>query len=264
MQKYLLFFLACMFSLAAYGQRSTTINVSTHKLNCTTALISAEEAGNSQWGWWDAWHEKKARGDVFQTPHIFNFVEPGEYTLVVYWTDGDVDHNPPTDGIAIEKIQVQNYVQEISYLLMERDFKDWNCLSCPWLCVFDGNSYVKQEEVIKDVVGRKNQSTTVVTLAPEALIDGKVRIQIREEKDEVSYLDQIVLKVGEQEFVASNKKSELGSIDGNYLSLSKGDVVELEFDLPENVAGTLEVHATGYYEPDPEFMERMTAELLKR
>ncbi|TAG56324.1 MAG: hypothetical protein EAZ29_03125, partial [Runella slithyformis] len=69
------------------------------------------------------------------------------------------------------------------------DFKTWYCLSCPFLCVWNGNEYAKMTEVIKDVVGKKAETTTKTTLAYTQIINKTLKIRIQEEKEETSYLN---------------------------------------------------------------------------
>ena len=143
------------------------------------ALISDEDAAKGEYGWWSIWQELNGNSTVASAPTTFK-PEPRTYTLVVYW----VNNNDRSDGIALEKIHIAPYITEINYSFHQDDFTEWNCLSCPWLCVFNGTTFDKQEEVIKDVVGFENRTTTAAKLSPSAVIDGKVRIQIKEEKHE--------------------------------------------------------------------------------
>lgn len=252
-----------MVGLMVFGQRETFVHVSTSGLNCSVALISDAESGGRQYGWWDAWHDKKEKRQVKDAPCTFEDVQPGKYTLVVYYKDSQTN-GAQSDGIALENLEIGSYTTMINYTFQKYDFKDWNCLSCPWLCVFDGEKYNKQEEVIKDVVGYKNRTTTSASLSAASIIDGKVRIQIREEKDEISYLDQVVLKIGDQLVQANESDTRLNDQDDSFYDLHKGDVVNLEFDVPAGTTEEMEVQVTGYYHPEPGFMEAVTARLLER
>lgn len=263
----------CMIAASLYGQslkremalgsKGTVITVNTPNANCLVALISDEEAGSGQYGWWSVWHEMKEQGTAKTSPAVFQNVPAGDYTLVVYLDNAEYEGDGSSDGIALENIHVGSYLTQVTYTFQKyRDFKDWNCLSCPWLCVYDGEGYVKQEEVIKDVVGYENRTTTVAEIAPEAIIEGQVRIQIREEKDEVSYLDRVVLQLGDQVLLPIASDERLHEADDSFLDLHKGQSVELAFDIPEGYEGPLEVKVTGYYHPSPEFIAEITARLL--
>jgi hypothetical protein len=240
----------------------TTIKVKTEDAECRVALISDQEAKAGEYGWWSVWQELNRDNRTASTPTEFT-AEPGTYTLVVYWEN----NNDRSDGIALEKIHLAPYVTSINYTFSPSDFTEWNCLSCPWLCIYDGKDYVKHSEVLKDVTGYENRTTTTTSIDPSLVIDGKLSFQIREEKDEISYIDQIRLKVGDQYLSVSADRDAalLSATDDEFLMLKKGQQINLSVEMPSswNASTPLVLEVTGYYHPEQAFMTEITNKLLK-
>ena len=136
--------------------------------------------------------------------------------------------------------------------------------------VFDGKYFNKQEEVLQDVTGYENRTTTKSTIDRNAIIDGKIKLRIQEEKDEVSHIDQVALRIGEKLYFAkaTSKKSSklLQSKNDKFLQLKKGEFVDLEFSIPTDIdpKSDISLEVFGYYIPDQEFMAEVTAKLLAR
>ncbi|MCB0289117.1 MAG: ankyrin repeat domain-containing protein [Calditrichaeota bacterium] len=241
-----------------------SIRVNSYK-SCWAMLISQEEAtAGGGYGWWSVWHRRKAAQQYHQTPYVFSNVASGTYTLVVY-DPASVNYNPNSgvadqrsDGVVLDKL---DYTGEgLDYYFEQADFKAWNCLSCPWLYVFDGARYRRAGEVLQDVVGRENCTSTRLALASGDVIGRRLSIRIQEEKDEISYLDQVTLEVDGVSYPAfrnGQAPQELQAIDGRFLRLAKGEAVELSFELPvpPDAASRLELRVHGYYEPDREVIE---------
>ncbi len=226
------------------------------------AVIPDSYAGGFQYGWWDAWHALKDAGNYVWAPFTFRHLPPGGYTLVVYDPSTQNMQNIPegaSDGVVIEKINLQPGQQHF-FIFTDADFVDWNCLSCPWLYVYDGEDYVRTAEILKDVVGASSKTTTVFTMNAEAILEGRVRVRIQEEKDEITYLDGLTLVVDGQRLQAQvdgQVKAELLAHDGDYVVLHKGDAIDIEFTLPEGVTSTdtIQLEAHGYYEPDQSMLD---------
>lgn len=255
-----LFALVAVFFLGGQLQLSaqTLVTVNVNGVSCQAAMISDAEAENGQYGWWSTWHDKK-KNNAPMTPTAFE-LSPGTYTLVVYYDSRGAN----SDGMALEKISISSYMKSLTFELNTSDFTEWNCLSCPWLCVFDGKEYNKHSEVLQDVTGFDNRTTTITQLDATTVVDGKVRLRIQEEKDEISFIDQIRLKVGDEYLTA--QKSQLDAKDNDFLRLEKGEKVDLEFTMPDSWTQdqNLQLEVSGYYDPQAEFLAEITRKLLER
>ena len=240
---------------------------------CWAALISAEEAEGMEYGWWSAWQKIKENKKYQQTPCDFKNIKPGKYTLVVY-NPASVDFDPnngnpdeASDGVVMEEIEIKANTN-LKYNFGKADFKDWNCLSCPWLYVFDGKEYVRTTEILKDVVGEKTRRKTTFELKTTDLMDGKLKIRIQEEKDEITHLDQLLLKVNGKVYAACQTngaiKEELTVSDNRFVILKKGESIDIEFSVPEKLAPGTEIilESEGYYIPDKEFLRAVYLKYL--
>ena len=277
MKKTLLFFAIIFVSqLVVKSQTIATVTVTTPPFDCWVSLISSNEAAAGEYGWWSVWKDKKNSKNFAIANESNNYsvtlpADAGNYTLIVYRKGANYETDG-SDGVVIEEIVCDVWYDEewgssLKYEFKKGDFVDWNCLSCPWLYVFDGNKFVKKTEIIKDVVGKENKQTNLYQLEASSVIDGKLKLKIQEEKDEISYLDKIALKVNGVYYPAllsdGNKHSLLLKEDNEYLTLVKGENIELEFLIPTNIKiESIELEATGYYEPSKEFISEVYQKCL--
>jgi uncharacterized Zn ribbon protein len=86
--------------------------------------------------------------------------------------------------------------------------------------------------------------------------NGLVKLKVCEEKDELSYIDEIVLIIdGHTVYPVqdSEKAYAVSYIDHEYLVLKKGDTVEFFYEIPVKLSGSTVwmVRSTGYYIPEP-------------
>ncbi|MEE2644989.1 MAG: hypothetical protein VYD19_08655, partial [Myxococcota bacterium] len=225
-------------------------------------MIPHEEIGSSQYGWWSVWHERKERAPTF-APHTFSDLKPGKYVLIVYDKNGEA-----SDGIVLEELEVRAGAK-IELEFNRSDFTEWNCLSCPWLYFSNDGTWVRGFEILEDVVGVAQQTTRRYDLSAYPLSGRELRLQIREEKDEVTYLDQLILQVGDQLITPRAEGRELNAltaVDQRHVILRKGEQLELVYTLPAGAAldakRTLIAH--GYYEPEREMILSAYLRLTQR
>ncbi|MCP3973468.1 MAG: hypothetical protein GY720_03130, partial [bacterium] len=126
-----------------------------------------------------------------------------------------------------------------------------NLAACPYVYVLGVEGEELIGEILRNVRGRDAYTTQGLELPTQ---HGLLHIQLREEKEEVTYLDAIALLVDGEKILprACGDGSDLGhcSIDGISLRLDEGDVLDLWFEVPPG-ATSLELNATGYYVPTP-------------
>ncbi len=135
--------------------------------------------------------------------------------------------------------------------------------ACPWVYVeapaSRGVVWEKRVEIIQNLHDKRFERTQKVRLGTvTAVSDHEIALQIREELDEVSYIDAIWIELDgdSRRILPSSSLGEVGSlrkIDGDYLVLHKGDVVEIAFRDARFVAGgdySFVISATGYYETE--------------
>ncbi len=273
MKKIFLIVLLSTFSLSLWSQNVKKIVVNSEIPGCWAAIITEAEAKSNEngYGWWSAWQRIKEAKNYKITPAVFKNIPKGKYIIVIYNpASKEFDPNAgipgqTSDGVVLEEVDIQD---SETFNVNKDDFKDWNCLSCPWLYIWDGADFVRKNEVIKDIVGKANEQTTFTTLPPTCVINQKVRIKIQEEKDEISYLNQVVLKVGNKVYLPQTNiqvANQLQKSDNLYHQLKKGEMIELEFELEEAVENTAKMvlETKGYYEPDRIFLEEVYHKYLK-
>ncbi|WP_299463965.1 hypothetical protein [uncultured Microscilla sp.] len=263
-QLFLSLLMACCLSLGQLSAQTIKINAYT---KCKVALISAQEVKDAgRYGWWSAWQTKKKSKDYKDTPCTFKNIVPGVYTIVVYNPKASTSTDKG-DGVVLEKITVGKKFNLKAYY-NAGDFRDWNCLSCPWLYVYDGQCFMKKTEILKDVVGAKNKTTTVYEVDPQAIKNGVLKIKIQEEKNEITHLDQVQVRLNGQTYLPQEQATlaQLAHNDGQYQKLKKGDAITLTFQLPAHLkpSDKIRLESTGFYIPDAQFLEAVYQKYLIR
>lgn len=133
-------------------------------------------------------------------------------------------------------------------LRMAIELTDADGWACPWLYVFDGQTFERRTEILRNVRGAEQKQTEITTLDPVTVVDGAVVLKITEEKAEITTLDALALSVGGVTVLAEGYPA-LGAEDGDVLVLEPGESVILRFLIPAGVqGGPVSVIATGYYE----------------
>jgi hypothetical protein len=126
--------------------------------------------------------------------------------------------------------------------------------SCPSLFQFINESFKPVGTLIPgNDSKRKNWSDTL------KLDHFSNEFELRELEDETSYIDQVSLlyqdTVTNSRFIFSSTNSLLKQNDGRYLQTTKGEKVDLRFDIPKGKLlnkGRIFVVSKGYYVPTPQ------------
>jgi hypothetical protein len=139
----------------------------------------------------------------------------------------------------------------ITITLTDRD--GW---ACPWVYVFNGQTFARRSEILRNLNAKTLETTQRAPLGVVSAQNGLIRLQIREEKPETTYLDALYLEVAGTPVWPEPHQRLLVSVDQNYLVLRPGDVYELTFDVSDlagdGVLVEAAVMATGYYDTLPE------------
>ena len=121
--------------------------------------------------------------------------------------------------------------------------------ACPWIYVFNGDKYEKKVEILQNIVGKENEQNQIVLIGKIFIKNNLVKIQIREEKNEISYINQISLIINDEKIYSDN--NILSSVDEKYLILKKGDICDLNFFIPTHLIEYMDedtyIEATGFY-----------------
>ncbi|MCU0444647.1 MAG: hypothetical protein MUE85_06980 [Microscillaceae bacterium] len=268
MKKLWLLSIFCLVLVSGWAQTAKKIVVKSAIKGCWAAIISEEDAKKpeNEFGWWSAWQRIKAEKKYKTTPATFKNVPKGKYVIVIYNpASKSFDPNAgipeqASDGVVLQEVNIE---ESKTFSVEQADFKEWNCLSCPWLYVWNGQEFVRQAEIIQDIVGKKSEQNTYTSLSPQCVLNQRVRIRIQEEKDEISFLNQVVLQVNDCLYYPT--QATLQYADSEYFTLKKGEAIELDFwlDAPLNQSAKLQIIARGYYEPDKKFLSEIYHKYLK-
>lgn len=129
--------------------------------------------------------------------------------------------------------------------------------ACPYYYLFDPvlQTYVKQGEIMQNLVGRASEALQEETIPARFITDGRLRVSIREEKHEVSFINYLALQVGDRLIPpepTAGVTASLARWDEDYLRMSTGDEVTLVFDVgPVGPTEPMRLLSAGYYEPTP-------------
>ncbi len=133
---------------------------------------------------------------------------------------------------------------------------DWNGWACPWLYVFNGRSFERRTEILRNVRGKHNEQTEVSHIGLVEIIDGSVILKVAEEKAEVTFIDALYIVADGVQVRAeadSRLAARVAEKDQDYLILSSGESCAFRFRLPDSFAGkkqtTVAIVVSGYYEP---------------
>jgi hypothetical protein len=135
--------------------------------------------------------------------------------------------------------------KDITIALSDKD--GW---ACPWVYVFNGTTFERRSEILRNLKSKSMETTQRQLLGPTPEQDGVIRLQIREEKPETTYLDAFYLEING--IPVWPDAGLLSSVDEHYLTLRQGDIYELTFDVSALAGDSDSVQvvivSAGYYD----------------
>jgi hypothetical protein len=133
---------------------------------------------------------------------------------------------------------------------------DWNDWACPWLYAYDGRSFERRTEILRNTRGKHSEQTEVSRIGPVEVIDGAVTLRVAEEKAEVTFIDALYIVVDGMAVRAEadpRVAAKVAEKDQDYWIISSGESCTFRFRLPDSLAGrkqaTVTIVVSGYYEP---------------
>ena len=128
--------------------------------------------------------------------------------------------------------------------------------ACPWLYVRDGDVFRRQTEVLRNVRGKANERTEMSSIGTVEVVDGSITLMVAEEKDEITYIDELYILVDGIDVRADRASPAAAQVaykDDDYLVIAKGESRTFRFSLPNPFAGdaraAVSVVVSGFYEP---------------
>lgn len=120
--------------------------------------------------------------------------------------------------------------------------------ACPFVYVKKGNTFVYKGEIIRNLIGENSEATQSLYLGTSE--SEELIIRIKEEKKETSYINYIAIQCNDKIVLPIKTKNnkELLLDDNSYLTLKKGNYIDLVFNVAKNSKITL--IGKGYYIPN--------------
>lgn len=122
--------------------------------------------------------------------------------------------------------------------------------ACPFVYLVDGDEETFVGEVLRNIRGRENAALQPLVIGATA--SGALHVRIREEKEEVTFLDELYAEVDGvqlQPVSCADADEAFCAADGVPFVMRPGDELDVRFELP--AAGELTIWARGYYVPTP-------------
>jgi serine/threonine protein kinase len=170
------------------------------------------------------------------------YLEPGNHLITAKLYDNNEWVNDEV------QVTLENYDENITVELF---------CACPFFYYKYNSELVFGGELIKNQNSISKEKLDVTYLDKKYFNSDTLRLMITEEKDEISYLDNIFLIINDNVIVPpiiddSNKNTLLINEDKKYLIMNKGDDFELMFVLPDiDNFKSAKICSKGYYRPLP-------------
>ncbi len=153
------------------------------------------------------------------------------------FSEGDLS---PTDNRCLRRIrQVEK----------NREHGD---VACPFVYLVEEGEEVFQGEILRYLNTPKKAGWQSLRLYLEGTTPRIVRVRLAEEKAETTFLDAVVLQVGDrmiQPKACSRRQAHFCKEDGQHRRLLPGEALDLVFEVGPGAKGPLHLWATGYYRP---------------
>ena len=117
-------------------------------------------------------------------------------------------------------------IQRLKARVNAIDHKDSKAKACPYYYLMskDGSIFRKEGEIIRNIVGAEQEKMETTSIVSPVIRNGKISILIKEEKDEVSFIDYLALVVNGKTILPSGENPSaklISKSDDRYLILRK-------------------------------------------
>lgn len=124
--------------------------------------------------------------------------------------------------------------------------------ACPFVSVRGEGGWVQQGEILRSLRDPRLQAAQALALPAAPTCSTRVRVRLSEEKSETTFLDAAWLEVGERSLApslcAGGARAALCDDDGTFHRLHTGERVDLQFEVPAELACEPKtLWADGYY-----------------
>ncbi len=89
-----------------------------------------------------------------------------------------------------QEIEIESGENEVQIELTDGD--GW---ACPWLYTYNGQHFERRTEILRNIRGKQNERTEISHIGSVEVIDGSVILRIVEEREEISFIDELYIIV---------------------------------------------------------------------
>ena len=188
--------------------------------------------------------------------------------ICIYWIDG-VKYNYNSEINLINgNHTIKNYIKDRSDESFEYNDEttfyvdentsskiivDLNCLACPFFYYKNKSAYSYGGELIRNLNSIKKEGLDFTEINKCFVSSDTLKLMIKEEKDETSFLDEIYLKINDSLLVLPKSdnaiiNSNILFRDGKYQILKQGSDFEIYFVIPSSIfIESVKIYSYGYY-----------------
>ncbi len=204
---------------------------------------------------------------LYQAPGAYfrGQFEPGTYYVAVAFVAAPLSQEEagvPDDTILYpgitgggastdyEKIEIGTGENTVTVSLTDKD--GW---ACPWLYTYQGRSFERMTEILRNVRGKQNEQTETTPIGAVEVVDSMVTLKVAEEKNELTFIDELYVIIDgiEVRAEADSAAARIAEKDQDYLLLAGGESREFRFRVPASLAGmqrvAVSVVVSGFYVP---------------
>jgi hypothetical protein len=122
---------------------------------------------------------------------------------------------------------------------------------CPYVSIINGSEIIEVSEVLRNQLSYYLDKNEHIVIPTNNISGNILSIRIDERKDEISFIDNVYL-IADGILIQpliSDAIKEIFSTDNQYLEMTKGDFLDLSFELPQLVSDYNEIQLVvkGYY-----------------
>ncbi len=193
--------------------------------------------------------------------YFYGQLEPGTYYVAAAFVAAPISREGDAilwagmtgGGASTDYVKIEIEPGENAITLSLTDSDGW---ACPWLYVYDGRSFERRTEILRNVRGKQNERTETSPIGPVEVVDGAITLMVAEEKEEITFIDELIIIADGVEVRAEASSCSVTRVaerDQDYLTLTNGESCEFRFTLPDSFNGkqqtAVSVVVSGFYVP---------------
>ncbi len=205
---------------------------------------------------------------VYEVPegHFRGEFEPGTYHVAAAFVAAPISKEEagvPEDTILYAGVtgggastDYQEIVIGLGESVIRFNLTDADGWACPWLYVYNGRTFERRTEILRNVRGKQREQTETTDIGLIEVVDGSVILRIAEEKTEISFIDALYIVADGIEIRAeagSDGAAQVAERDRECLGIHGGESYEFRFKLPDSLADRKQIPVTvvvsGFYAP---------------